>query len=155
MRQTHWDVEPRIEAADMLGRDVLSSSNRKKIQRGLPLPSLFIDHASPLELSVNRLTPKPDQEPPADRPDLASDAVIAQISDRRAKALGRNFYGWAVLSVEDAEQDGRIVLPAPEEGNDWHANIKLPVAAQNHFLLRKRHASLLAANIKWRSRPKA
>lgn len=149
------DVKPRIESADLLGRDVLSRSHRKKIQRGILLPSLFIDKASPFDLSVNRLAPKPGREPPADRPDLASDEVIAQISDRRAQALGRTFYGWAVLSVEEAGQDGRVVLLAPTEGNDWHVNIRLPVAAQKSFSLRKRHASLLAAHVKWRSRPEA
>lgn len=146
-------VEPRMLKRDMLGRDVLYRRLIKDILRGKRPATLFLDNASPFELSVNRLTPKPGQEPPADRPDLASDKVIAQISDRRAKALGRIFYGWAVLSVEDAGLDGRAVHLAPQENNQWHVNIRLPIEAQKNNDIRKRHADLLAAYVKWRPRP--
>lgn len=147
------EIEPRLAKQDLLGRDVLSRSDRKKIQRGLPLPELFMDSTSSFDLSVNRLTPEPGQAPPIDRPDLASDEVIAQISDRRAKRLGRNFYGWAVLSVEYAEQEGRIVQATPQAGNPWHADIRLPVEAKENIRIRRRHANRLAANIQWRPRP--
>ena len=147
------DIEPRIEKTDLLGRDVLSRSDRRKIQRGMPLPELFMDDVSPFELSVNRLASKPGREPGADRPDLASDTVIAQISDRRAKALGRNFYGWAVISVENAGQCGRIVQAAPQADNPWHANIRLPVKSQKNDSIRRRHAERLATHVHWRPRP--
>lgn len=147
------EIEPELKRQDLLGRDVLSRSDRKKIQRGLPVPELFMDSASPFDLSVNRLAPEPGQEPPADRPDLVSDRVIAQISDHRAKRLGRNFYGWAVLSVEHAEQEGRMVLATPQKDNPWHADIRLPVEAKENIRIRRRHATRLAANVQWRSRP--
>ena len=150
---TNPDVEPRMLKRDMLGRDVLSRRLIKDILRGKCPAAPFLDGASPFELSVNRLTPKPGQAPPADRPDLVSDEVIAQISDRRAKALGRIFYGWAVLSVEDAGLDGRTVHLAPQENNPWHVNIKLPIEAQKNNAIRKRHADLLAAHVQWRPRP--
>ena len=138
---------------DMLGRDVLSRRLIKAILKGKNPAGLFWDGASPFELSVNRLTPKPGQAPPADRPDLASDTVIAQISDRRAEALGRIFYGWAVISVEDAGRSGRVVQATPQKNNRWHVSIRLPVEAQKDEKIRRDHADWLAANVQWRPRP--
>ena len=150
---TATSTKPRILRGDMLGRDVLSSKDQRKIQKNIPRPPLFIDNTSPFELSVHRLAPKPGQAPPADRPDLVSDKVIARISDKRAKALGRTFYCWAVLSVEDAEQDGRVVRPAPLPGHEQHANIHLPDEARKNEFIRRNHAQNLARHVHWRPRP--
>lgn len=150
---TTANANPRVLKEDVLGRDILSSKDRRKIQKNVFLPALFIDRASPFELSVNRLAPKPGQEPPADRPDLVPDKVIARISDKRAKALGRTFYGWAVLRVCDAEQNGCLVLPAPLPGNMQHANIHLPDEARKDPLLYEHHVHRLARSARWRPRP--
>ena len=144
---------PRILNTDILGRDVMSSRVCKKIQAGRTSFGLYWDKASPTNLSVNRLTPLPGQTPPAERPDLASDKVIAKIGDLRAKALGRVFYGWGVLSAGNAAQAGRTVQPSPQPGNDYHADINLPDEAEQDERARERHARNLAALTRWRPRP--
>lgn len=124
--------------------------------------SLFIDKASSTRLSVNRLTPEPGQEPPVDDPDFASDAKLAEIGDRRVTELKRQnkispkqeFRGWAVISVEDAEQNGRIVRLAPLPGNPQHTNIILPAEAKENDRILTKHARELAKKCKWRPRPK-
>lgn len=146
-------IKPRILKSDKLGRDVLSRRDLKRIQKKIPT-RIFLDKTSPTRLSVNRLTPEPNRQPPADRPDLAADSVIAAIGERRAKALGRNFYGWAELSVEDAEQNGRIVRSSPLPDNPQHADIALPAEAMNDEIAREIHAEELARKVKWRPRPK-
>lgn len=144
---------PRILNTDILGRDVLSRRVLKKIQAGRTPFGLFWDNASPTGLSVNRLTTLPGQTPPAERPDLAPDKVIAKIGDLRAKALGRVFYGWGVLSAENAAQAGRTVRLSPQPGNDYHADIILPDEAEQDERARERHARNLAALTRWRPRP--
>ena len=147
--------------ADKLGRDVRSRRDRKHIIGGRPCPSLFIDNASPTNLSVSRLTPKPGQAPPVDRPYLCSDAELAQISDRRVSDLKRagklapnqEFRGWAELSVEDAGQDGRTVLPDPLPDNRSHAQIVLPAEAEEDYEYRMQQAAALSTKTTWRPRP--
>ena len=144
-----------IRQGDKLGRDVRSRGDRRLILKQQAPPCLFLDKASPTRLSVNRLAPVPNQAPPANRPDLAPDAVIAKISDRRARALERNFYGWAELSVEDAARDGRTVRSSQQPDNFWHADIILPAEAEKEQRARERHARALARKTGWRPRPEA
>lgn len=150
---TSRGIKPRLLKSDKLGRDILSSKFRRRIKNGRAPSGIFLDNASPTELSVHRLTPVPNRKPPADRPDLAPDTMIAEIGDRRAEALGRNFYGWAELSVADASEQGRAVriLPLPE--NQWHADIVLPDEARKKERTRRDHAAKLAGKSKWRPRP--
>ena len=151
----------RILKSDQLGRDVRSRGNRNSIIKGDTPMSLFLDNASPTQLSVSLLTPEPGQELPSDRPGFASDAELAIISDRRVAELKRQdklapnqeFRGWAVISVEDAEQNGRIVRLAPLPGNQQHTNIILPAEAKKNKRILTQHARELAKKCKWRSRP--
>ena len=146
-------MELRILKSDKLGRDVLSRRKRNRIIKGKASLSLFMDKTSPLELSVHRLTPEPGQEPPADHRGILSDAALVRIADLRAKALGLTFYGWAELSVEDAEQEGRIVRPTPTSDDSSHADIVLPAEAKQDELIRREHAQNLADSVRWRPRP--
>ena len=65
----------------------------------------------------------------------------------------QEFRGWAVVSVENAEQSGRIVRLAPLPGNPQHTNIILPIEVKKNKLLLKKHALELADKCKWRPRP--
>lgn len=150
---TSQDIDSGIQKFDLLGRDVKSRKIRRKIINKRPVPEVFRDRKSPCELSVNRLTPKPNQEPPADHPYLASDRVIEKISARNASAIGQNFYGWIVLSVEDAKKNGRTVCATPSDENKSHADIILPKDAEKDERIRERHIAELVANATWRSRP--
>lgn len=149
--------------SDKLGRDVLSNTDRKKIMRNNAPPKLFMAKAGQPEISVNRLTPGPGQEPPADSVGFASDADLAIIGDRRVaqlKSRGKidlkqKLYGWAELSVDDAEQDGRRVFSSPTKGNPSHAEVFLPINAVYSKQIREYHARELAKKAKWRPRPNA
>ena len=149
------NTHPRILNADKVGRDVLSRSDRRLIMRGQAPPGLFLDNASPVQLSVHRLAPVPNRPPPDDRSDLAPDLVIAEISRCRAKAQTpeRNFYGWAELSAADAAQDGREVCLSPQPDNPWHADIVLPAEAEREERKREKHATALSHSVEWRERP--
>ena len=152
---TSQDIESGIQKFDILGRDVKSSKICRKIRNRRPVPEAFRDRKSPCELSVNRLTPKPNQEPPADHPYLASDRVIEKISVRNASENGQNFYGWIVLSVEDVKKNGRTVCATPSDENKSHADIILPKDAEKDKRIHERHITELAADARWRPRPTA
>lgn len=147
------DIKPRVLKSDKIGRDLRSRSDCKKAKNKKTPISVFMDDSSPTRISVNRLTQKPGQNPPADRPEIASDKVIAQISDRRARAGGRNFHCWAELLVRDAEQSSRTVDPSPLDDNQYHMDIVLPPEAENDQEKRREHAEELAASAHWRPRP--
>ena len=150
---TAQNIESGIQQFDLLGRDVKSSRVYRKIRNKKPVPESFRDRKSPCELSVNRLTPEPNQEPPADHPYLASDKTIEKISVRNASANGQNFYGWIVLLVKDVRKNGRSVRATPSDDNKSHADIILPKDAEEDDELRERHIMELVANIEWRPRP--
>ena len=139
--------------SDKVGRDLCSRSDCRKVKKGETPISVFMDDRSPTEISVNRLTPEPGQNPPTNRPEIASDEVIARISDLRAANINRNFHCWAVLSVKDAEKSGRTVEPSPLEDNEYHMHIALPSEAKKDKDKRREHAEELAADATWRPRP--
>lgn len=58
----------------------------------------------------------------------------------------RRFYGWAVLSVADASRSGRRVVASPKPQHPHHADIVLPVGADEETWFREamRHAEELA-----------
>lgn len=112
-----------------------------------------MDNRSPLALSVNRLTPKQHQEPPANHPYLVSDKMLADISDLRAEMLGKNFYCWAELTVGNVEKSGRKVYATPSDDNKSHADIILPDEAKDDINIRKHHALQLAFYAKFRPHP--
>ena len=139
--------------SDKIGRDLCSRSDCRKVKNGETPVSVFMDDRSPDKISVNRLTREPGQAPPANRPEIASDEVIARISDLRAISNNRNFHCWAVLSVRDAEKSGRTVEPSPSEDNDYHMDIALPSEVEKDQDKRREHAEELAADATWRPRP--
>ena len=60
-----------------------------------------------------------------------------------------NFYGWAVVAVRDAAQNGRTVVATPTLENRFHADIFLNVTSDERRRQQEQHASELAAHSRW------
>lgn len=116
-----------------VGRAIFQSSDWHKMERGTTSISIFLDTKSPTKISVFLLN-------------LTSDDELTQIGDGIAKQRGvnRKFYGWAELSVTDANRDQRKVHFSPQPENAWHADIVLPPIAETDKKERERHANELA-----------
>ncbi len=132
---------PDIRSSDPLGRGVFSSGHAKAAARSIILHDVFLERETADSLSVDRL-------------DHASLTVMAQIGDRLGERRGRNFYGWAVVVVEDAARHGRSVDAVPLLDDPYHAEIFLNVADEPDKRDRQiEHANELSAVAEWRSRP--
>lgn len=133
---------PPLEPDDPLGRGVFSDKQARKWRSGKGDRRSFHGAATEQSLSVDRLG-------------HASDEAMTRISDAVAegRGSGRSFYGWAVVSVWLAEQDGRSVRPSPLRNNPYHADIdlNLPLGAERKDV-RIRHAFNLAAGAAWNER---
>lgn len=115
-------VPSTISATDRLGREEWSErsarrSFRKRAEgRGKRVPvARFMPPKNRNEISVNRL-------------DHASDAAMAEIGVRNARNLGKEFWGWYILTAENVEEEGCSVGPSPLLDNPYHADIILPVS---------------------------
>ena len=60
-----------------------------------------------------------------DRLDFAPDSFMTSIRDRGAVQRGDLFYGWAVITVRHASNNGRRVEPDAYADNPYHAEIVL------------------------------
>ena len=98
-----------------------------------------------------------DDKISVDRMDHAEREHMARIATARAKERtddGKTFYGWAMLTVGDAANDGRTVEASPIESNPFHADICLNLPDEgNRRDLQKRHSVDLAARAFWEDPP--
>lgn len=115
------EVPSEIAATDRLGRGEWSRrsarrSFRKRMERrGNRVPvSRFMPPEGSNEISVDRLG-------------LASDITMAEIGARNARNLGKEFWGWYVLTAKEVEEEGCTIRPSPLLDNAYHADIMLPV----------------------------
>ncbi len=114
-----------------LGRGVFSSKDAKRADRDeMPL-TVFLERDGIVELSSDRLTIAPRQE-------------AIQIAERRAQDRGsnRSFYGWAIVTAQQAATSRRRVQASPQPDNPYHADIVLPPDEEQtqHALELTRHA---------------
>ncbi len=132
---------PPLGPVDPLGRGVLSRRRSERAMRGKIDHDTFLEAYGVDSLSVDRL-------------DHASDEVMAEIGDQTADQRGKQFYGWAVVTVEKAGQKGRAVRETPRLDNPYHADIflNLPDNSERRDL-EKQHANALAACAVYRQRP--
>ena len=68
-------------------------------------------------------------------------------------ARDATFYGWALVSADEAGRNARQVISSPVCSNPYHADIVLPEATAEDREEQKRHAQELADASHWRSRP--
>ena len=133
-----------LDANEDLGRAVLSHQDRNRALRGVINHRVFLESEQAESISVDRMNHAPIDE-------------LAAWSRERARSRGtdRRFYGWAVLKVRDAKEDGRTVEATPTPQNRCHADIFLNVTAtgEERKHQQKEHALQLAEHSRWRGAP--
>ena len=88
-----------------------------------------------------------------DRLDLAPHEEMVRIGDDRGAYRRKPFFGWAVLSVEQASQRGREVRATPQLDNQYHADIILHLSQSDERRDEARqHALHLASMALYRPR---
>ena len=132
-------VPHRIRDGESLGRGVFS---RRNVRRARVLYRVFLERAGVAEISVDRL----DHAPPAE---------AVAIADGNATGRSATFYGWAVVTAQKANANGRQVKASPKLDNPYHADIVLPDLSVEDQDEQIRHAQELADNSSWRERPSA
>ncbi len=85
-----------------------------------------------------------------DRMDHATRAEMVELAVARGLERDREFYGWAILTVADAETNGRTVEATPLESNPYHADICLNLPDDgDRREWQKQHSVELAARAVW------
>ena len=128
-------LPPQIGADERLGRRISSQRDRNLVRRGDAPVRLFMREDTRY-LSVDRLR----------------DVWLPDVTDvevRYDKERGRTFRGWAAVSRNDATQNAREVEPSPQEGNQYHADIVLPLTVMFGKDEYQKHAVELAAQARW------
>ena len=128
-----------IASGEHLGRGVFSSRHRDRARRARVPHHVFLEIAGEARLSVDRL-------------DVASPEEAIEIAQDVATSRNATFYGWAVVTVEQAYDNGRRVIATPQLHNRCHADIVLPDPAVEDREEQKRHAQELADSSIWRER---
>ena len=126
---------------EQLGRRVFSGKESRRAARAGVPASVFAEPGS--RLSVDRVTRAPYL------------ATLVANADTAASERGatRQFYGWAVASVEDVIAIGCQVAESPLPDNPYHADIVLPDVAVESADAQSQYAVALAGVSAWRPRP--
>ena len=110
----------------------------------LPIPEEFLVRPSDDAVSVDRM----------DHADREHMATIAITRGKGRGDGGKDFHGWAILTVSDAGANGRTVEASPVESNPFHADICLNLPSEgNRRDIQKRHSVDLAARASWEDPP--
>ena len=98
-----------------------------------------------------------DDEISVDRMDHAQRDEMAKIAIARGRDRadgGKDFQGWAILTVDDAAANGRTVQASGTELNSFHADICLNLPDdEKRRDLQKEHSVALAARASWEDAP--
>ena len=136
-----------LDGLETLGRDIISKSRAKRASRGkIPRDIFGGSRSETNKISVNRL-------------DVGERTVMVQLSRERAANIvnGKEFYGWAVLKVEEVTSEGtREVIASPLPLNPYHADIillDLPDDEDECRMVRNRHYIELASMAQWEIAP--
>lgn len=134
-------VPDKIAPEERLGRGVFSSKNKKRAQRKAVPFNIFLEKKGETDISVDRL-------------DHVSPEKAAEIGDRVATSRkAKQFYGWAVVTANNASNNKRQVKATPQLDNSYHADIILPDLASKDREEQIQHAQELAAVSCWQDRP--
>ena len=138
------ELLPELRETENIGRSVFSGKEAKRAGKGIVIPDVFLEkRPEVVSISVDRMDHAP-------REVLA--ALSMQIGQNRTPS--RDFYGWAVMTVEAAASNGRTVRATPNESNIYHADIFLNLDADEERRDRqKQHANELATRAIWWDAP--
>ena len=82
--------------------------------------------------------------------------MLAVARGQTRDPAGKTFYGWAILTADDAASSGRTVEATPIESNPYHADICLNLPENSDRReLQKQHSVDLAARAKWEEAPES
>ena len=128
-------VPNRIGPEEELGRGISSRRNARRAERSNIPYHEFLPPKGVTEISVDRLS-------------------VGSLKESTAIADARNpkFFGWAVVTAEDAGRSGRKVAASPLEANPRHADIILPASSAGDRDEQRRHAHELRDLSTWRPR---
>ena len=131
-----------LDADEDLGRGVFSRRRRDRARNGHVDMDIFLEREEAKSISVDRMVHAPLDE-------------LAEWSRQRgrSRAPSREFHGWAVLTVADAEMSGRTVAATPTLDNKCHADIYLNITGDERRRQQKQHANELAAHSRWLDAP--
>jgi len=123
---------PPLRPEDPLGREVFSGSSARRINGGKADHNVFMPSPTQDAISVDRLG-------------HASYEAMTAIGDRNTALRMRIFYGWAVVTVDRAQESGRAVRAEPVLGNCFHAEIDFNTSlGDDRRDAQKQHAVALA-----------
>ena len=126
-----------------LGRGVFSRSHRRRAANTGMIPyQVFLERVGERTISVDRVSRATPE-------DAAANA--RRVAEQRVPA--RNFYGWAIVSVEDVRGLGLNVVDSPYPENPYHADIILPSSAAESRDEQEHYAWDLARVANWRAAP--
>jgi len=125
-------IPPEVSEEEQLGRRIFSETDLKRARRKIPY-RLFYDKKAKEKVSVDRL----------DLPSSISELI--EICDKAVKGRGASgFYGWAVMTAEEASTEEREVKSSWSEENPYHADIILPDSVIDDEVKQRKHAKRLA-----------
>ena len=136
------NVPDHIASDEELGRGVFSSRNARRAERSRIPYNVFLEKVGQTDISVDRLSIAPEKE-----------AVAIAVNVGAARTPPATFYGWAVVTAEEARRNGREAIASPLNDNPYHADIRLPELTVEDREEQKRHAQELADASRWRERP--
>ena len=138
-----------VSATESLARSVYSSNNFKKGgPDGEPGKVLF----RAFEPEKDRANPgRKLREISTDRCQYLTQDKAVELASQRAERRGLSFYGWAIVTVDDARGSKRGVAssPAEDQDNPAHADITLPTDTVDDAQARNLHLTELAKNSCW------
>lgn len=147
------NIPSEVAPEEELARSVFSQRHVKEV-KGQPHKVLFKAFEPPRDRDIpgQRIT-----EISVDRFNYLDMDTAVQLGDARAnyRSSTANFYGWAIISAQDASQEGREVVSSPswEDQNPSHADIHLPASTAHDEDDRNFHMSGLAEKSCWLPRP--
>ena len=132
---------PGICQSENIARAITTSTEARHARNG-NVPASVFTYYGHSEISVDRIDRMEEREAVRH-----GDGIAAR------RGANRTFYGWAVMTVETAREEGCDAEEAPEPDNDWHAHIVMPQPAAFDDNLHDEHAGKLARRAIWREKP--
>ena len=140
-----------ISEKENLGRIIVSESQAKNFRKNKKRKfHVFLEVKGKRTLSVDRLDIGPLEY-------LVLNGEKVAANRKRPDGSQRVFWGWAVITAENASTNGREVVASPQKDNPYHADIILPdispdITSAENKKRQERHAQQLADRASWRGR---